>query len=214
MQKLDVVWFTILIWLSISLVIYLLIGEYSIPLFALTYGILYLSFLWYFRDKIRAIFSRYSDSFTFFVFVSLISVTVEELWCWLAGGTLARSIIWQDLLVVSISWVPWFLVWKYYLSKKFAWSDKEAMLVAGFTGILFELVPKLQIFANLIATIIILPTIIIVYSAVFLLPMLAMNFTGKNNVWYKYPLAIFIPYVASVAFYLFAAVLLFPVVGV
>ena len=65
MQKLDVVWFTILIWLSISLVIYLLIGEYSIPLFALTYGILYLSFLWYFRDKYGQFFPDIATALPF-----------------------------------------------------------------------------------------------------------------------------------------------------
>lgn len=208
------VWRFVLGWFIFSLLVFIILQEVPLVLFSLSFGLGFGALAWKFRRRVRPWFRghRLGGFWPFILFAIVISM-MEELWCWLLGGTLAHPVLLVDLIFVSFIWTAWFGTWYLFLSRKYKWREGEALLTASTTGILFEYLSTLYIFRAPLGVLIIAPLAIMVYAAIFVLPMQLMPFTGQRETRLKYAAAILLPYLAAIPLAIIAAIL-FSLVGV
>ena len=193
---------------TVALLLSAIARLWSVFLFTLTYGFGFGSILWYHRHVIER--KLRSCGFLCFLFIATGVSILEEVWCYLCGGTLARPVLWQDLLVISISWVPWFLTWRYYLSHRYRFTLDEAVLLSGLSGLLFEFVPKPQMLANIAGLLIMAPLIVIIYATTVIVPICATNlhWAEKRAGILAKAEAVILPYLAGTGTYILASVIL------
>jgi hypothetical protein len=191
-------WAVLLAWFLCVCGIFLLAREWSVSAFALSFSLLFGGFAWRYRRNVRPFMARlHLDNFAGFMFLALSVSAAEEAWCYSMGNHTAFPILWKDILFCDIVWVPWFAVWYLYLSKRYSFHEKEALLLAASAGIFYELVGSGAIF-NPAALLLAVPLDLVVYAAIFILPMQLLDFSGTKSGPAKYALSPVLPYLLSI----------------
>ena len=190
-------WKIVIAWASLIIICLLLVQEWSVVVFVATYGFIFGGIAFRFRSKIRPLFQaiRLHNYWGFLLLAVAVSVT-EEIYCWVLGNNMAHEILWVDLVMVTAIWSVWFSTWYFFLSKRFLFTEKEALMVAGAIGILYEYVGTGDVFGNPLL-ILASPLAIVIYATIFVLPMQLITFTGTDDRNRKYPIGIVLPFVLS-----------------
>lgn len=136
--------------------------------------------------------------FPVFLLVSIIVSVVEELYVYSLGNQVAVPNIWRDIIIVPGEWTIWFSVWYLYTARKYSFTDGEALFSAGLIGLLYEYIGKGIPLSNPVGFILAIPGTVVIYAAIFILPMQLVNFQGENNNFMKYPVSILLPYILTI----------------
>lgn len=205
-MNVEKAWKVLLVWYVIVMVIFLIAREWSVAAFGITYGLVFGGVAYRYRHRVRPIFSRAGlDNYTGFLMLSLIITVTEETYCYLLGNNIAHPVLWVDLVLVTVLWSVWFGTWYFYLSRRYVFSEKEALMTAGAAGVLYEYVGTGVFLKNPIEAVIAIPLALVIYAAIFVLPMQLIDFTGTNNSWKKYPVGVILPFILTIP----AAVIVF-----
>ena len=148
------------------------------------------------------------DNYAGFMLLAIAITFVEETFCYVTGNHIAYPVLWIDLVLVAGMWAVWFSTWYFYLSKKYAYDEKEALLLAGIAGIFYEFVGTGAFLTTPLEALAITPLAIVVYAAIFIWPMQLIDFKGTSESWTKYPVSVLLPFaltfpVAAVLFIVF-----------
>jgi len=192
-------WKVMLAWFVLVIAVFSVAGEWSLVAFEITYGLIFGGIAYKFRSKLRPFFRKLGldNYFGFLLLCIFVTVTVE-VYCYALGNMIAYPILWIDLILVTILWTVWFGTWYFFLSKKYAFSEKEALMTAGFTGILFEYIGTGAIINDPFGFLLATPLAVIIYAAIFILPMQLIDFTGKNESKVKYLVGIVLPFILTI----------------
>ncbi|MBO8181188.1 MAG: hypothetical protein H0Z28_00160 [Archaeoglobus sp.] len=206
-KNIKLVWGTVLIWFLFSCIILFIAGEWRVVAFAVTYGIGYGGILFRYRETIRRFFlNKGIRNYRSFLLLAIAVTMVEETYCYILGNRTAHPVLWIDLILVSVMWTVWFSTWFLLLSRKYLFSEDEALLIASFTGVFYEFIGKNL---NPVDILIAFPLVVVVYAAVFLLPMQLINFTGTQNKREKYVIGALLPFLLTLP----VAIVLFTVLS-
>lgn len=207
-MKISLLWKVLLICFAVSVTILLVSGELSVAIFAMTFGGGYGGFIFTQRDRIRYFFeSRKLDIFPVYITLAILVSVAEEIYVYSLGNRIAVPNIFSDIIIVPGEWAVWFTVWYYFIARRYLFNTGTALFTAGLEGLLFEYLGNGLALSNPIGFIVSIPTTIAVYASIFVLPMQLINFKGKINRWWKYPIAVILPYI----FTLPAALLLYAI---
>jgi hypothetical protein len=194
----NLIWKLMLAWFALVIIIFVIAGGWSLIVFAVGFGIILGGVFYRYRRSVRPLLHRLRlDNYAGFFLLSIAVTVAEETLCYVAGNRIAYPVLWIDLIIISVMWTVWFGTWYFYLSKKYAFQEKEALMVASLTGILYEYLSS-GMFPNPLALLILTPLAVVVYSAIFVLPMQLIDFTGKDNRLRKYLVSIVLPYVLTI----------------
>jgi hypothetical protein len=192
-------WRIMLLWYGAVLTILSIAREWSVVAFGFTYGLIFGGFEYRYRHKVLPFFQKIGlDNYLGFLLLASIVTVTEETYCNLLGCQIAHPVLWIDLALVVVMWTVWFGTWYFYLSKKYAFSEKEALMTASFTGIFYEFMGKGELLANPLGLLIATPLVVVVYAAIFILPMQLIEFAGKDESKWKYPICITVPYILTI----------------
>lgn len=192
-------WLIIFVWFAISVAILSISFQWGIVAFAVSFGPGYGGIVYIMRKRLRLAFTGLARTrFAAFLLTALSVSVFEELYVYALGNRVAIQDIWLDIVIVPLQWAAWFSVWYLFISRKYSFSESEALLTAGFTGILFEYVGNGRIFADPVTILIFLPLTVLIYASIFILPMQFIDFTGSKNTLSKYPAGILLPYISSI----------------
>jgi hypothetical protein len=203
------------LWFLAIVVIFFVAGNRSAAIFAFLYAIVYGGICYRYREDIRRLLAGIPGHRAVKFFgVAFAVATAEEIFCYLTGNRIALPVLWIDILFCCLAWTGWFGTWYFFLARRYRFGEREALLVAGLSGVLYEgagpfLANPLSIFSILL----VLPLLSLVYSALFLVPMQLIPFTGTRESPWKYPVSIVLPFLASIPIMLVLFVV-FSVTGV
>jgi hypothetical protein len=190
----------LLLWFMAVVVVFFVAGNRSAAVFAFLYAIVYGGICYRFRSEIRRfLVNMPGNTVMKFFFVAFLVAAAEEIFCFLMGNHIALPVLWADILFCSFVWFGWFGTWYFYLSKHYRFGEQEALLVAGISGLLYE--GSGLVLANppaVLAILLITPFLALVYSAIFLVPMQLIRFTGTKESLWKYPVSVVLPFLISV----------------
>lgn len=214
MSKKRLLLYLYVAWFLGIVIIFFISGNRSAAVFAFLYAIVYGGICYRYRDEIRTLLNRIpaGGAIKFFGLAFLVTAA-EEVFCYLLGNHVALPVLWQDVLFCGLIWFGWFGTWYFYLSKHYRYSEPEALLAAGFSGILYETTGNGMILSNPLAVLLVMPFLVLVYSAIFILPMQLIDFTGTKEGLWKYPVSIVLPFIASLPIAI-GMFLLFTLLGV
>lgn len=202
-------WKTILVWSIISLAILVVLQNWSEVTFVLTFVVAYGGIVFLMQKRINAyLYSSGLKRFPVYLAVCVLVSVFEEFYVFALGNRIAVPDIWKDIVIVPGEWSVWFATWYLLLAKKYSFAPGEALFAAGFEGIMFEFIGTGLIVADPIGFLISFPLTIIVYAAIFILPMQFLSFSGSYKSKWKLPVSVFLPYVLTipVTFLLYALV--------
>lgn len=193
-------WLVILAWFGAVVVIFAIARNWAMVSFALVFGLGFGGLFWAVRSGIRPAFEKLGlANFAGFALLAVAISTFEEVLCWALGNRIANPVLWKDLVLVNGTWLVWYACWYFILAKRYAYQEKEALLLAASTGILYEYVSSGTFLANPAGIILGAPLAIVVYAALFIIPMQLVDFRGKDEYAIKYIASPFLPYVLSFA---------------
>ncbi len=205
----SLLWKLLLSWFILSIAIMTVLQEWGEIAFALSFGVIYGGAVYWKREGIRSyINSTGMNRFPVYIVVCIIVSIAEELYVFALGNRTAVPDIWRDIVIVPGEWSVWFASWYLFLGKKFSFTTGEALFAAGVEGILFEYIGNGFIFSNPVGFVISIPLTIVVYAAIFMLPLQFISFTGSYGKVWKFPVSILMPYL----FVIPVAVLLFVII--
>lgn len=208
-QRIDLVWLAILVWATADLVIFALVGNWNLIAFTVLFGLVFGYVSWTVRVKFRTVLKKAGfDNLPIFLLLAFVIGVFEELVCWGLGNRIANPILWEDLVQVCVTWLFWFATWYLFLARRFHYSEKEALLLGASVGILYEGVSSLSIFTSPLLVILMAPLALVIYAAIFLLPLQLIDLKGTDRSLWRYPAGIFLPYLASLPIGIALAVLL------
>jgi hypothetical protein len=192
-------WIVIIVWLIAVLAIAGFVAAWNLVAFILTYGFVFGGIAYRYRGRVRPAFKRVGlDNYKGFVLLSVAMSVMEEVWCFLAGCDIAYPVLWVDLIIVSIGWQVWFSAWYFFLSRRYWFGEREALMVAALVGVLYEVVGTGRIFTNPMESLLIVPAAVVIYAALFVLPMQLIDFRGKNRSRTKYPVSVVLPFLLTI----------------
>lgn len=195
--NIDTAWIVVLVWLAVELVIFCIVQSWNMVAFTIVFGVAFGGIAWNFRSRIRPAFKRLRlDNIVGFLLLALVISAFEEVLCFGLGNRIANRILWADLVQVCGTWLFWFAAWYLYIGKRYAFSEKEALLVGASVGILYETVSSMTVFANPLV-LLMFPMVVIIYAGIFVLPLQLIDLKGKDDSAWKYPVGILLPYLAS-----------------
>lgn len=196
--ELNRFWKILLAWYAIYAVGMSLSHNWTVLAFSLTFGVGYGGGVYIMRRRIRSVFLRIKTGrFPVFIFISLAISAAEEYYVHILGNRTALANIWLDMIIVPITWIAWMSTWYLFLSRRYGYTEEEILLLSGSTGILFEYVGTGSFLTNPLGFVLSIPATIIVYAAIFILPMQMISFNGINRSWTRYPVSSILPYVLS-----------------
>jgi hypothetical protein len=103
-----------------------------------------------------------------------------------------------DLSNTSICLTVWFDTWYFYLSKNYAYTEKQAILTAASTGMLNEYIGTGYFLQNPLGVVLAFPLGVVIYAAIFILPMQLIEFTGTTDLKIKYPFGVVLPFILTI----------------
>lgn len=190
----------LLLWFMAVIAVFFVAGNRSAAVFAFLYAIVYGGLCYRYRGDIKRFLVILPGSTTLkFFCIAFLVAALEEIFCYLLGNHVALPVLWADILFCGLIWFGWFGTWNFYLSKHYRFGEQEALLVAGVSGLLYE--GTGLVLANppaVLAVLLIAPFLTLVYSAIFLVPMQLISFTGTKESTWKYPVSVVLPYLVSV----------------
>lgn len=192
-------WKIILIWFISVISIMAIAGETGVVLFGLTYGLVFGGIAYRFRHSVSQVFKQ-AGLFNFkgFLLLSVFISITEETYCYLLGNRIANPVLWVDLILVSTLWTVWYGTWYFYISKKYAFHEKEALMTAAATGIFYEYIGTGNFLQNPFGIFLAIPLAVVIYAAMFILPMQLIEFKGTDNSMLKYPVAVVLPFILTI----------------
>ena len=191
-------WKILLIWFGLVILVFSIAREWGVVAFGVTYGLVFGGLAYHFRHLVVPFFKRMGlYNYKGFLLICVIVSVTEETYCYLLGNRIAHPVLWIDLIVVTGLWTVWFGTWYFHLSKKYAFTEKEALMTAAFTGVLYEYIGTGYFLQNPLGVVLAFPLGVIVYAAIFVLPMQLIEFTGTNNSRMKYPVSIVLPFILT-----------------
>jgi hypothetical protein len=195
----NLAWKIMLAWFIAIMIIFVIAREWVVFTFGTTYGLIFGGLAYRYRSKVRPFFKRIGlDNYRGFLILAIIVSVTEETYVYILGGDIAHPVLWIDLVLVTGMWTVWFGTWYFYLSKKYAFSEKEALMTAGFIGVFYEYIGTGKIIENPLLIISFTPLAVIIYAAIFMLPMQLINFTGENESKMKYPVSVILPFILTI----------------
>ena len=197
--SIEKAWKIMLIWFIVVILALAAAREWGVVVFGLTYGILFGGIAYHFRHRARHFLRRMGFyDYRGFLFLSVIVTVTEETYCYLLGNRIANPVLWIDLVLVTTMWTVWFGTWYFYLSKKYIFSEKEALMTAAATGIFYEYIGTGYIFQNPAGIVLSVPLAMVIYAAIFILPMQLIEFRGTENSILKYPVGVVLPFILTI----------------
>lgn len=193
------VWNIVILWFGVAVLVLAAAGEWSVVLFATTYGLGFGGICYVLRKRVRTLlidlhFQNYAG-----VLIITVLVTVgEEIYCYVLGNRIAHPVLWVDLVMVTTLWSVWFGTWYFLLSKWYRFREEEALLTAGCTGILYEFVGTGTVLENPGGILLVAPLAVVVYAAIFVLPLQLLDFSGKEAGHSKYAVGVFLPFFLTI----------------
>jgi hypothetical protein len=135
----DSAWKILLIWFGLVILLLSIAREWRVVSFGVTYGLVFGGLAYHFRHLVVPFFERMGlYHYKGFLLLSVIVSVTEEIYCYVPGNTIAYPVLWVDLVLVTGLWTVWFWTWYFYLSKKYAFTEKEALMTSASTGVLYE----------------------------------------------------------------------------
>lgn len=195
----NTAWKIILVWFLISTAILVFTRDYGNVIFSLSYGIGYGGLIYLQRARIRGFFSSVKTGrYAVFIFLAIIVSVSEEVYVYSLGNKIAIPNLMLDIIIVPGEWTVWFTTWYFLISRRYHFTEGEALMAAGIGGILFEYGGGLAIIDNPLGFVVSLPVTVVVYAAIFILPMQLIKFEGKRYSYSKYPVAVLLPYLLTI----------------
>ncbi len=159
------------------------------------------------------LFNVHLDNYAGFALLVVANTNAEEILCYSLGCTLAQPVPWVDLLWMSIVWLIWASVWFLLLAPRYAFTEREALLLASGSALLFEFAGSGLILTNPLGLILLAPIPMVAYAATILLPMQLIPLKGTRTTRSKYLAATAAPYAMALPVALLLYLLL-PALGV
>lgn len=194
----DIVWKGVLLWFILVMAILGIAGEWSVVLFGVTYGLGFGGIAYKYRKSVKKIFNTYTNNYFGFLLVCIAITIFEEVYCYVLGNQIAHPVLVVDLFLVSSMWTIWFGTWYFYISRQYSFEEKEALLTAGITGVFYEYVGTGAILENPVGITLVVPLAVVVYAAIFVLPLQLITFTGKKSGKSKYIVGSVLPFVLTI----------------
>ncbi|MBU7017294.1 MAG: hypothetical protein HXS44_07270 [Theionarchaea archaeon] len=195
----EFMWKIILLWFAVVVTILCIAREWSVAVFGVTYGLGFGGITYKYRRKIKPFLEKvHLNNFGGFLFIAVTVTITEEVYCYALGNQIAHPVLWVDLILVTVMWLVWFSTWYFWLSKWYSFEEKEVLLVAGSTGISYEFVGTGEIFRNPLGIFLAAPLAVVVYAAIFVLPMQVITFTGENTRRMKLVAGVLLPFVLTI----------------
>ena len=92
----------------------------------------------------------------------------------------------------------WFATWYLFVSRRYRFTTGEALLAAGMEGLMYEYIGNGLVLSNPIGFLVSVPLTVVVYAAIFILPMQFIKFSGQKKGVTRYPIAVLLPYLLSI----------------
>lgn len=197
-MRMSTIWKILIGWFLIICLIFLITKNYSVFVFAITSSLIFGLLPYLYRDKIKTFFKKVGlHNVLGFFLVAFVITALEETYCYLLGNKVAYPVLSIDIFLVFFIWLGWFGVWYFWISKKYFFTDAEAILAAGLPGVLYEYVSKPEFLANPLGILIAFPLSAVIYSAIFVIPMQTLDLSGKKKGWRKYLVSLIVPFLIS-----------------
>lgn len=188
-----------LTWFVVSIIILSITGNWGNVIFSLTFGVVYGGVVYTQRERIRKLLGSINRRrYALFLALAITVSVLEEIYVYSLGNKIAVPDLMLDIIIVPAEWAVWFTTWYFVISRRFLFSEGEALLMAGIEGILFEYSGGLAILGNIPGFLVSIPVTVVVYAAIFILPMQLIKFEGKSSRWVKYPIAVVLPYLFTI----------------
>jgi len=197
MEAADRAWRVVLVWFLIAVLLLAAAGVWSVVFFAITFGAGFGGAAYLLRKRFREKLPGSMRGFAGYMLVAMGVTVFEEWYCYILGNRIAYPVLHLDLILVGSSWSVWFAVWYLYLSKRFHYTEKEALLTSATIGVLYEAVGGGRL-ADPLTYLIGIPVTIVVYAAIFVLPLQLIDLRGTDDSLLKYPVAVLLPYILSI----------------
>jgi hypothetical protein len=194
----DIIWKGILIWFILVMAILSIAREWSVVIFGMTYGLGFGGIAYRYRKSVKKIFDMHANNYLGFLLLCIVITVSEEVYCYLLGNQIAHPVLAVDLFLVCTMWTVWFGTWYFYISRRYIFEEKEALLTAGVTGVFYEYVGTGTILENPVGIILAIPLAVVVYAAIFVLPLQLITFTGKKTGKTKYIVGSVLPFVLTI----------------
>ncbi|MCG7849392.1 MAG: hypothetical protein MIO93_09475 [ANME-2 cluster archaeon] len=149
-------WKILLIWFALVIVIFSIAHEWGVVALGVTYGLVFGGLPIVFRRLVMPFFKR-MVLYNYKGFL-LLSVIVSA-----TGNRIAHPVLWIDLGLVTGLWTVWFGTWYFYLSKKYAFTEKEALMTSAFTGVLYEYIGTGYFLLNPLGVVLAFPKLFIIF---------------------------------------------------
>lgn len=187
------------IWSLLSLAVFALIGGWGLAVYMLLFVGVFGTAVFRYRSQMGRLLAQIGFRNTW-LFAVLVIVTVlfeEYLIYFLVGveGIMNPNLL-INMILISTFWLSWLLTWKLYLAKRYFFTEKEAIMTAGLSGVLFEIVGPLK-FLDPAAVLFITPLSVFIYATAAILPMQLVGFVGQKTGGVKYLAGVFLPFLAA-----------------
>ncbi len=203
----DLFW----LWFVISVTILCIGREWTIVAYIITFGLGYGGIIYTQRTGIKSFFiGRGLNRYPVFLALAILVSVLEELYVFALGNRTAVPGIINDIIVVPGEWAVWFTVWYFVIARRYSLGENEALICAGLSGIMFEYIGTGLFLQNIAGFIVSIPTTIVVYASIFVLPMQLITFDGKVGQKRKYIISTVLPYLSSIP----ATVLLYMLISI
>ncbi len=203
-----------IVWFVAVMVILCIAGEWSVVVFGVTYGLGFGGIAYRYRRKVRPFFERVRlNNYMGFLLLTVGITVTEEVYCYALGNQIAHPVLWIDLILVTVTWFVWFSTWYFFLSRRYYFEEKEALMVAAFSGVFYEFLGTGEVLRNPFGVILAVPLAVVVYAALFVLPMQLIQFTGECTSRTKYMVGVVLPFLLTLPVALILYIVL-SVVGV
>jgi hypothetical protein len=177
----------------VALVIFALAQEWTVFIFTLIMSVFGGLIYW----KKDWLLKKLPTGFVWFILIAAVISILEESLCFTLGCNMADPNLLIDLYIVVPIWAVWFSSW-WLMAKRYKFTQIEALMIAGFNGFLYEYVGTGAVLQDPIGWIIAYPLVSIVYSSIFILPMLMIKFTGERRNVTAFFIAAFLPFALSI----------------
>jgi hypothetical protein len=200
MNILDTVYKVVLVWSTISIGIFLLLKEYGLVAYVVVFVGLFGVIAYRQRIELGRFLRRIGFAHPLFFSLLVIGLVLfeEYLAYVLAGpeGVMYPEHLSINMVLIATFWLAWLLSWKWYIAPKYHFTEREAIMTAGFAGIMYEIIGPMH-FLDAASWLLIAPLSILIYAAVAILPMQLIDFSGQQVSKYKYLIATVIPFLLT-----------------
>lgn len=186
-------------WFIMVMAILGVAGEWSVVTFGVTFGLIYGGVAYRYRKMVKPFCEKINlGNYAGFLLLAVIVTISEEVYCYILGNQIAHPVLWVDLVLVTVMWWVWFSTWYFFLSRRYYFEEKEALMTAGFTGVLYEFVGTGEVLKNPLGIVIAVPLAVVVYAAIIVLPLQLITFTGDITSRQKYVVGSVLPFLLTI----------------